>query len=230
MKKMFWNTEKLEREWRIPIIVLIPLALWAICELIVWIVTIFSSNPAKLEMIPVGTLCMIMGFAGVKYFCFANFTLNYKLSIMMGRTRQSFLLADLFWEIIYNTAIIGVLFLLYKLELWLYAVMGIVTFKTKFEGFFHISNMISFGLFLSVITVCIAAIYSWNKWLPTVFWILFCLSIGKIFELTVKKKGLVYHIIKSCRQIPPYGIVLGSFFIVVLLWGISRKILLKQQL
>lgn len=214
----------MERDWRFGIM-LVAFGVWVICVLIIWMVTIATEYPDKLEMLPAGTLCFVLVMAVMRYFTYSSFAATYKLAVSMGRTRRSFLTAHLCLEILSIVLMFAVGYGLYRLELLLQEQMGIAVYIFKLDGLFELKNMIILGAFLTVMNLFTGAVYLWNAWVPAAFWILVNIAAVMMINIEDGKEGILFWLYHRFCTMPSYGMVLLSLLSAVLLGEIGRRIL-----
>lgn len=233
MVKTFFQVEKMERKARIIEWIAILIA-WILMVLIVTIAFFaFVKNPAEQEMITVGTFIALLIILMGRYITFQGFGRQYILAVRMGRKKSSFLISHLILEFIFISISMVVTYLLYKLELHLYRQLGIVNFEFTLDGFFDLRVTTCLVILLSVLNMFFGAIYLWKVWIPSAFWCVICLSMGRAgswIEGIKTDSGIVHQIGTVLNKIPAYGgmlIVLGIAGIMVF---ISKKILYSRNL
>lgn len=231
MKTTFLQVEKQNRDNYLTLLFILT-GIWLLCMIVVTIVAQCVDNPASMEMVAVGTLCMLLINCFFRYVNYKTLALHYTLAIRMGTCRGSFLLSTILLEGI--TTILSLIFtyIFYQIELFWYEQLGIVKYEFFLDGFFKPVPIICFGMLLMTLSILATALFHIKSWLPSVIWLIICLSLGQMEELVYyfhSKQGFLYNLITWIRSLSSVTTIALTFFLLASFIALSTRYLRNKD-
>lgn len=190
------------------------LGAWLFGVIVMCVINYTESSKDKWETAPVG--CLIVLLLVVLFKCFPKGELlrRYHVALSMSRARRDIIKAELFWGVIFNIALVIVLYGLYHLEMLLY--------RTLFPGAASVINvdivlnpLVLLGgiALITVVPLFMAAMWEISKFIPYAMWMCVCFC-PALFSADGDgwKASFIGRIIKGFKHfwmnLPAYGICL----------------------